>query len=239
LGQAAFGIAIDVDRVLLVKLPPRARFGGHWTLPGGFLESGETTKHGVVREILEETGLDFTIERSIWRGQDEVNGHEVEIFMGEATGDLKIQRSELDDAGWFSLAEALKLPLAYDTKRHLEGVLLQSAETLSVIDYILAKPGAVEDYPFDTETAVFKVGGKMFALVPVDGKSVNLKCDPIRSRLLRQEHPEITPGYHMNKEHWNTVSLAGKLGDDLIHELIDHSYQLIASKTIGRNTLNR
>ena len=97
-------------------------------------------------------------------------------------------------------------------------------------EYLLGKPGAKEDYPFGPDTAVFRVGGKIFALCPAAARPtrVNLKCDPVRARLLRQEHSEITPGYHMNKEHWNTVDLDGELDDELVMELIDHSYELVA-----------
>lgn len=101
--------------------------------------------------------------------------------------------------------------------------------------YLLSKPGAVEDYPFGPDTAVFRVGGKIFALCPAKEhpERVNLKCDPLRARILRQEHAEITPGYHMNKEHWNTIDLTGMLSDALVLELIDHSYELVARSAKG------
>jgi predicted DNA-binding protein (MmcQ/YjbR family) len=68
--------------------------------------------------------------------------------------------------------------------------------------------------------------------MPNDGKDgrITLKCDPDRAVMLREAYPEITPGYHMNKQHWNTLNLHGKLSDDLVQELIDHSYQLVAGK---------
>jgi predicted DNA-binding protein (MmcQ/YjbR family) len=101
-----------------------------------------------------------------------------------------------------------------------------------VAEYCLAKPGAQETYPFGTEHTVFKVGGKMFALTPAEAEpaSINLKCDPTRAMILRQEYPEITPGYHMNKTHWNTLDLTGNLPAELVWELIDHSYELVAPR---------
>jgi predicted DNA-binding protein (MmcQ/YjbR family) len=90
-------------------------------------------------------------------------------------------------------------------------------------------PGSVEDAPFGDEVAVFKVGGKMFALVMLAGEpgSVNLKCDPDRALELRARHDAIRPGYHMNKRHWNTVDLDGTLADEDLREMIDHSYDLV------------
>lgn len=103
---------------------------------------------------------------------------------------------------------------------------------IDVAAYALKKPGAVETYPFGPEYTVIKVGGKMFALMPAVKRPghVNLKCDPVRAPWLRREHPEITPGYHMNKDHWNTLDLTRSLSDDLVRELIDHSYELVAPK---------
>ncbi len=101
-----------------------------------------------------------------------------------------------------------------------------------VAAYCLGKPGAREDYPFGPEASVFKVNGKMFALTPATERpaTINLKCDPIRSIRLRQDYPEITPGYHMNKQHWNTLDLTGKLPPELVRDLIDHSYELVKGK---------
>ena len=84
-------------------------------------------------------------------------------------------------------------------------------ETLRV--YCLSKAYTSEHLPFDHKTLVFKVGTKMFALVDIDeARTVNLKCDPERSLLLREEYSEIQPGYHMNKKHWNTVSAVSVTG---------------------------
>ncbi len=95
-------------------------------------------------------------------------------------------------------------------------------------DYCLAKPAVSETFPFDEVTLVFKVAGKMFALTSLDKEfSINLKCNPERAIELREEYPAIQPGYHMNKMHWNTVYVDGSMKDDLLRELIDHSYELI------------
>lgn len=104
-------------------------------------------------------------------------------------------------------------------------------DILALRDYCLAKPQATEDFPFGPNVLVFKVAGKMFALVNVDNEmpSVNLKCDPERAIELREHHPEIEPGYHMNKKMWNTVLLEGSLRNDFIQELIDHSYALVVA----------
>ncbi len=94
--------------------------------------------------------------------------------------------------------------------------------------YCISKEFVTESFPFDQTTLVFKVHNKMFALVDIEEKEyINLKCDPDRATKLREEYAEITPGYHMNKKLWNSVSITGFLPYDLIKELIDHSYQLI------------
>jgi predicted DNA-binding protein (MmcQ/YjbR family) len=92
--------------------------------------------------------------------------------------------------------------------------------------------GAVEDYPFGDGVAVFKVGGRMFALVPLDGDAtVNLKCDPDLALELRDRYPDaVRPGYHQDKRHWNTVSLDGQVEDDELDEMIEHSYELVVSR---------
>lgn len=94
--------------------------------------------------------------------------------------------------------------------------------------YCLSKAHVTESFPFDDVTLVFKVQNKMFALLNLDGDlSINLKCDPERAVDLREKHPSILPGYHMNKLHWNTVMIDGELSRKFIQELIDHSYDLI------------
>lgn len=103
-------------------------------------------------------------------------------------------------------------------------------ETLKA--YCLSKKGAVQDFPFDDKTLVFKVGGKMFALININELplKVNLKCDPILAVALRQEHKEVTPGYHMNKKYWNTVVIDGVIEEVKIYFMIDMSYNLVYNK---------
>lgn len=92
-------------------------------------------------------------------------------------------------------------------------------------DYCLSKPYTEEGFPFDNDTLVFKVDGKMFALISVsEPDTVNLKCDPEYAQKLRASSPDVQPGYHMNKKMWNTVALQGSLDDDFLRSLIDHSY---------------
>jgi predicted DNA-binding protein (MmcQ/YjbR family) len=95
--------------------------------------------------------------------------------------------------------------------------------------YLLAKPEAILDYPFGPEAAVFKLQGKMFALLSTgqNGLVLNLKCDPLEAVQLRDLFAAVRPGYHMNKQHWNSVSLNGELPDSEIERQIDNSYALI------------
>ncbi|MFF0742414.1 MmcQ/YjbR family DNA-binding protein [Streptomyces sp. NPDC004111] len=90
---------------------------------------------------------------------------------------------------------------------------------------------AVEEFPFTPETSVFKVLGKVFALSALDAEPlrVNLKCDPENALRLRAAHPAVVPGWHMNKRHWNTVTLDGSLPDRLVRELIEDSYDLVVA----------
>jgi predicted DNA-binding protein (MmcQ/YjbR family) len=91
--------------------------------------------------------------------------------------------------------------------------------------------GAVEEHPFGPEVSVFKVGGKIFALSALDGEplTVSLKCDPDLAVRLRSEHPAIVGGYHLNKRHWNTVTLDGSVPDRLVRDMIEDSYDLIVA----------
>ena len=96
--------------------------------------------------------------------------------------------------------------------------------------YCITKKGVTEGFPFDGSTLVFKVMGKMFALSDVDQFDfVNLKCDPEKAIALREEFQGVTPGYHMNKKHWNSVSVLGDISDKLIYEWVDDSYDLVVS----------
>ncbi|HSV76294.1 MAG TPA: MmcQ/YjbR family DNA-binding protein [Bacteroidales bacterium] len=98
-------------------------------------------------------------------------------------------------------------------------------------NYCLSKKGVTEGFPFDSDTLVFKVMGKIFALTDVESfESINLKCDPEKAVALRELYPEVKPGYHMNKTHWNTIIMCGSLPDSLLHEWTDHSYNLVVKK---------
>lgn len=95
-------------------------------------------------------------------------------------------------------------------------------------DYCLQKPGVEESFPFGELTIVFKVGSKIFLLAGLgEGNRFNAKCDPNRAVELRELYHEVTPGYHMNKKHWNTVDMEGRLTGTQLHEMIDHSYDLV------------
>lgn len=93
--------------------------------------------------------------------------------------------------------------------------------------FALSLPSVTEDFPFDEETLALRIGGKIFALMPLEksGK-INLKCDPERAILLREEYEAIQPGYHMNKKMWNTVDFS-QIPPKLTRELIEHSYTLV------------
>jgi len=96
-------------------------------------------------------------------------------------------------------------------------------------DYLMSKTGAYEDFPFDNVTLVIKVAGKMFALTDIteDPLRVNLKCDPLKAEILREQFAAVIPGYHMNKRHWNTVVLDGSIPFSDIFAMIDESYALV------------
>jgi len=99
-------------------------------------------------------------------------------------------------------------------------------------EYCLTKNNVTESFPFDDVTLVFKVDGKMFVLVNLEGElSLNLKCDPELALELRERYQAVTPGYHMNKKYWNTVSLDGTIPDNLVFSWIDHSYEQVLKKT--------
>ena len=97
--------------------------------------------------------------------------------------------------------------------------------------YCLSKKGVSEEFPFGPEVLVFKVMGKVFALSSVENfSSINLKVDPERGVELRDAHPAVQPGYHMNKKHWITVLIDGSIPDKLLRLWIDESYQLVVAK---------
>ncbi len=97
-------------------------------------------------------------------------------------------------------------------------------------NYCMNKPGSEESFPFDEDTLVFKVGGKMFCLTSLsDGDRMNLKCEPSHAVELRERYHFIIPGFHMNKQHWNTVIFSECDDEKLLKQLIDHSYDLIVN----------
>lgn len=99
-------------------------------------------------------------------------------------------------------------------------------------DYCLGKPGVEETYPFGPEAAVFKVDGKMFALCDPAATPlrINLKCQPRLAELLRESYSAVRPGWHMNKRHWNTVTVGDDLPDELVWEQVDRSFALVVAK---------
>ena len=97
-------------------------------------------------------------------------------------------------------------------------------------EYVLQKPSVTEGFPFGEDTLVFKVNGKIFLLVALDATPLqfNVKCDPDKAIELREEYPDaVLPGYHMNKKHWNTVIVDGRLSGKQVKEMIDDSYGLV------------
>jgi predicted DNA-binding protein (MmcQ/YjbR family) len=101
-------------------------------------------------------------------------------------------------------------------------------------EFCLSKKGVTEHFPFDEDTLVFKVGGKMFCLTSLKEwekgtPSLNLKCNPERAEELRAEYVAINPGFHMSKTHWNTVDFNSDVSDKTMCELINHSYDLVVA----------
>ncbi len=98
-------------------------------------------------------------------------------------------------------------------------------------DYCLSKPGATEGLPFGNETLVFKnAKGKIFLILPLDKHPItfNVKCDPEHAIELREKYPAVQPGYHMNKKHWNTITVDGSLSNKQLQGFIDDSFELVA-----------
>jgi len=102
-------------------------------------------------------------------------------------------------------------------------------------EYCISKPGVSEGFPFNDTALVFKVAGKMFALLDLseDSRGLTLKCDPGLALELREQFPDVTPAYHFNKKHWNTVSLNGDMLDKEVLSWIDHSYEIVV-KTLPK-----
>jgi predicted DNA-binding protein (MmcQ/YjbR family) len=101
----------------------------------------------------------------------------------------------------------------------------------SLRDYLGAKPGASEDLPFGPEVLVLKVVGKMFALIAWQEMplTLSLKAEPQQALLWRELYPAVTPGYHLNKQHWNTVRLDGSVPDEVLRRMMDDSWQRVVA----------
>jgi predicted DNA-binding protein (MmcQ/YjbR family) len=101
-------------------------------------------------------------------------------------------------------------------------------DIVTIRDYCISKQDVTESLPFGDDTLVFKKGGRIFALLNLEGDlTLNLKCDPAYALELREKHPAVIPGYHMNKKHWNTVIIDGSVPDKEIYSWIDHSYNIV------------
>ena len=108
-------------------------------------------------------------------------------------------------------------------------------------EYCLRKPGASEETPFGPDVLVFKVGGKIFALAALNEvpPRVNLKCDPDLALDLRDRYEQVTPGYHMNKKHWNTVEIDGGIPAVELWRMVDHSYELVVKPLLKKQRGNQ
>jgi predicted DNA-binding protein (MmcQ/YjbR family) len=101
-------------------------------------------------------------------------------------------------------------------------------DIVSLREYCILKDDVTESLPFGDDTLVFKKGGRIFALVNLEGElTLNLKCNPVYALELREKYPAVIPGYHMNKKHWNTVIIDGSIPDKEIFLWIDHSYDIV------------
>jgi len=101
----------------------------------------------------------------------------------------------------------------------------------SLRDYALALPGVTEELPFGPDTLVFKVMGKVFLLTPLDSAEMqfNVKCHPEKAEELRSQFPDVRPGYHMSKKHWNTILVNGSIPNEMMFSWVKDSYDLVAS----------
>jgi predicted DNA-binding protein (MmcQ/YjbR family) len=99
----------------------------------------------------------------------------------------------------------------------------------TMISYCLSKKGTIEEYPFGEDVLVIKIASKIFALISKRNNqpNISLKCDPFIAESLRQQYSSITPGYHLNKSHWNTIILDGSVSEQELCKMIDHSYELV------------
>ncbi len=105
-------------------------------------------------------------------------------------------------------------------------------------EYCLSLPQVTEDFPFDETTLVFRIGGKIFAMLDLENTEwFVLKCQPEYAIELRERYPDIAPAWHMNKKHWNQLNLYGNLPDDLVQALIQHSYDEVVKKMSKKQRL--
>jgi len=107
----------------------------------------------------------------------------------------------------------------------------------TIREYILQKPSVTEGFPFGENTLVFKVYNKIFLLAALDSYPLqfNVKCDPEKAIQLREDFPEtVLPGYHMNKKHWNTIIVDGRLTIKQLKAIIDDSYDLVSKSKRNR-----
>lgn len=99
----------------------------------------------------------------------------------------------------------------------------------AIREFCIRLKDVTESFPFDDDALVFKVKGKMFALLSLQDRWLNLKCEPEKAITLREQYESVTPGYHMNKRHWNTIDLGGNIPEKLIKEWIVESYELVVA----------
>ncbi len=128
--------------------------------------------------------------------------------------------------------ETVKIAVSEPGRSSTTGVIGRSVmDWRELREQCLALPGAVEEFPFGDEVSVFKVGGKMFALSHLDGEplQVSVKCDPELAVQLRAAYAAIGPGYHLNKRHWNTITLDGSVADEMVGDLLGDSYDLVVA----------
>jgi len=113
-----------------------------------------------------------------------------------------------------------------------EGVIIGTVSPEDLRGRCLSFPGAAETFPFGPKTSVFRVADKMFALSQVAERPlrVSLKCEPALAEQLRQTHAAVAPGYHLNKRHWNTVTIDGSLADEIVGDMVEDSYDLVVSQ---------
>ena len=122
--------------------------------------------------------------------------------------------------------------ILFEVGRFLTVQLINAMNIEEYRNFCLSFSGATEDLPFDENTLCFKIMGKIFSICDIEEfESINLKCDPVKAIELRETYPDVVvPGYHMNKKHWNTVSMQSNLPDELIKKWITDSYNLVVAK---------